>query len=1756
MKELFTRELQAKRVHSDSNLDVVSRRKIQFETPRMLVRCMAFETYINDLLFRSHDPSRELHRNDALSESSVARDVGSMGEYTTDRLNCVAVSSEGSYEVDAVSERPLEHYVHLSAGAQLRIRSENIFVNSESLNDYVYRLVNPNRTRDGAPDTEKPLSDALLHTRRDVTHFGQYRTKHVVCDTLTSDHVRTTLDPSGEEPTLRIVSNSAVNLQSSNILIYDADADEPVDFDTYAKKRLDESSMFAINISTESGVDISFEFDDSETGEGFSNHYRDIPSFTYDVDFFIVPTSNVPPFPSILDRVTVPFVAYENTPLTTTFTLTNLEAGNFYDIYANVTNRYTTTVVENIGPIAYNVPTIENVVLNAIRLVSENTIACDFTPHQTIVPSWSVPTKNIKFHVELLSVNEVDVSPRDLVDLTATSPTAVSLSDLSLENLPRTDIDHEFTISNFTTYDPGDLIPITPVPGSTSIEVVSHTFRIVSKHNDATSPFEMFSNTIIMGGTIDLPTWSGGVTLSSEYVPSSNQHKFIWTLYAADGTTLLDVVTSGANSVSHAYVIKKGGSVIKDGISTTYSPLLASQTNGIANGTYNLFAKNAFHGMSSVDGSVINMITSTSIDLTISSLTVSSLSWASPTSDDRKWRLVFTISQKNGDVSVYQVISNPANKWQTLTLSDVPTTTYKSITSSQALVYGTHSIDTFKVYDNAKQQSLTAPADLVLSSKTPTASAHTSYMSTRTIRIIVAVNPPADTAYTVHPYTDAQGASVTNVFGIKSFVSASTKGTQGNTELPFSTVANADNKFDLQLKDEEYMDGTAPSIKVTAQVKDTFGYTSLTLSNFGITLPVLTFEYTSTISAVANQRVFTATTISGVSFTYTWYVDNVLYSGSTTYQWPSATTRTGSGEDPSNIFGDVTVKTIYRNSLGFKLSKTSPIVNNPLPTQTAASFSLTMSTGLFTISGGSTKRYGYEVIGTGTISLDGANTYYYRIWTRASEAPAEPISIREGKYYGYTLYANTYGFRKLMSTSPAYIQIFAPVAPASETPTSPVGYGSITPDNYDPVVSPPDYRLFNIPSDWSDDSISTRMNWTVTLYFVTNSNVCSSIPVSGGAPTEELYDSVVYEYDLHMWDPTGNSQRTGETRPYTTVPVIIQFDNTPYNRIIQFIQGSSASDDSWVDSLPAPTTVDGSPITSSTTIGKITIPSAQWLRMVQKYSYFLDRDTMQSNYVEGDHTDVSDCIPQLGINIRKRVTVNSKNLYFSEGVVWLSSRSGNTSPYANVIAPWLPITSVSGASGIVGETDRIRFSINLGYPGSARSILYWVKLESRTSATTVDGVEVPAGSWSTYNIPYQFLHIDRVAHVENVTPSSYRASRPLWWMSVREGSSLLPDFNGWGIWGMSGYGFNGELNYNIPEVDARIENPRLNPRTTFTADSSKGALFGCINHYSDYFNHPDKIYNYENDVRVDLIYEHIYGGRDYRVVVTRQATGFGQFDARYKQSRDVMRNMLDFDTVYESDAFTHTLSSALVEDPDFRINLEGSDTVKNNRFQYDSGSNYYLVKGYDGVPYSEVFHPPKMNLQILPKKNGGYYTVYKIRALKKSFSGNPISDANSYLNPPSVDEEGEIIIDSLPELDRNPNWTTADLTALTQSYLKDDVTTPGVTAPFPSKLFDYTGVYSASYKLTFVSGKDFYPGENTQHWFEHGSSSSMALYTQFSSVYSGDSHIYYGCVIEKRIYKEKPTSITVDLMSAVEGVYFSAPFFVISMKIIDPPQHY
>jgi hypothetical protein len=118
------------------------------------------------------------------------------------------------------------------------------------------------------------------------------------------------------------------------------------------------------------------------------------------------------------------------------------------------------------------------------------------------------------------------------------------------------------------------------------------------------------------------------------------------------------------------------------------------------------------------------------------------------------------------------------------------------------------------------------------------------------------------------------------------------------------------------------------------------------------------------------------------------------------------------------------------------------------------------------------------------------------------------------------------------------------------------------------------------------------------------------------------------------------------------------------------------------------------------------------------------------------------------------------------------------------------------------------------------------------------------------------------------------------------------------------------------------------------------------------------------------------------------------------------------------------------------------------------------------------------------------------------------------------------------------------------------VTTPGVTAPFPSKLFDYTGVYSASYKLTFVSGKDFYPGENTQHWFEHGSSSSMALYTQFSSVYSGDSHIYYGCVIEKRIYKEKPTSITVDLMSAVEGVYFSAPFFVISMKRIDPPQHY
>jgi hypothetical protein len=212
----------------------------------MLVRELHFNKHIDNVVFGTTPPLTDTsyeYKVTTISQNEI--DISQMGEYDLEMVDCLEVSSSQSFQ--DVSTVNKEHYVNLSASSNLIIRSENIFVESESFDDYVYRLVNNKSDPNQNPETT-PVISIVSADRFNVTNFGTYFTKKINCNRISTENIYIDSSGSNEEPILNINSRSAVNLQSLNILIDDSNTGSNVDLDTYLKSRLDESGMFTITI--------------------------------------------------------------------------------------------------------------------------------------------------------------------------------------------------------------------------------------------------------------------------------------------------------------------------------------------------------------------------------------------------------------------------------------------------------------------------------------------------------------------------------------------------------------------------------------------------------------------------------------------------------------------------------------------------------------------------------------------------------------------------------------------------------------------------------------------------------------------------------------------------------------------------------------------------------------------------------------------------------------------------------------------------------------------------------------------------------------------------------------------------------------------------------------------------------------------------------------------------------------------------------------------------------------------------------------------------------------------------------------------------------------------------------------------------------------------------------------------------------------------------------------------------------------------
>ena len=700
---LTTSNICVNEIHSLSggDLEIVSGNKVLFNTPNLLIGNMLFDNYCTNIVFTNTliAPDENYYKV-TIGDISNRDEITNMSEYELMSVDCTQVTSKETYE--KLSGENKENYINLTGENNIYIKSSNIFVNDESFHDYVYRKVNNKEipSHNSIFVTKTAVHQGMIDTLSrvaDVTNMGTFVTKKILCDKISTENIYVSGDI---EPILKISSESGINfgLSSSdeyhNRIFIIEDDENIVNLDTYLKRRLDESSMFEINILAEPGVDITISYDQNIESKGFSNYYNNISEFSYDINFKIVLNGEIPDIDSeiglydeyhapqiggainIQDDQLTENISFGNTTYSR-YALSNLTAGQFYDVYADIKNNFTGTIVYNVLTNAVNVPTIEHVVINSIDIINERTLEITFIPHVTVVPSWFTQEKLVFFYLNLYDHDDsVNLYTSCNYDISSSGSRPIYTYRFDIN-----DFNNYFDEYGLESYE--NIIKVEQKDPATNYENITyemkeHIFSIVSVHgNDATSTFEMISIPVVNAPyllgvnpnpeiLIYPPTEPTNLEIKYNNIIDANDHYFEW-IASSPSNFRSEIINEPTESRTTEILYEiflnnelltsnitntwyDGESVLQNG--STDIDTIRNTRKGIKEGEYTLYAYNLFGKHFKERGHINYQRSIVSESKVVHPLTIDSIILTPIIGENKEWIVEYDISNSNSDFTI------------------------------------------------------------------------------------------------------------------------------------------------------------------------------------------------------------------------------------------------------------------------------------------------------------------------------------------------------------------------------------------------------------------------------------------------------------------------------------------------------------------------------------------------------------------------------------------------------------------------------------------------------------------------------------------------------------------------------------------------------------------------------------------------------------------------------------------------------------------------------------------------------------------------------------------------------------------------------------------------------------------------------------------------------------------------------------------------------------------------------------------------
>ncbi len=1049
----------------EDEFNITSSNSIIFETNNILIGDVSFSEFCSNIVFG--EPINEISSEDIFKVDAGTitnkDEITNMSEYELLSIDCTQITSDETYETGNK-----EHYINIQGKDKIYIRSENIFVKhhsyNESFHDYTYRMINKKSIDDSVGQYHfsssslklvPVLTDLQKNDRiADVINMGTYVTKKILCNAVTTENIYNSQE--NKEAQLKLKSNSAIRLNlndidknKNNIFIEDdvGGVRSNINLNQYINYRLDEYGLINIDLEAEPGVDITIYFNRAGLGQGFSNYYNYIPEFQtykYKVNFKIV--LNKPPnietnIPSIAnigiyDSYHTPTIGpvtdlttngiiydttgmidgiFHNTTNTTRYPMTNLTAGNFYNIYADVTNKCTGITYYNILTSAQNVPTIEHVVIDRIAVVNEREIEIEFSPHVTVVPTWhNDPNKLVYFSVKLYDHGDssklsngtdfthISVETPQTPETSQTSQLRYDIGrdkdidvDIARTNRENTQLKYRFDVNTLTNYNNplsdydnySDSVIKLEVPSSDGTRNTrEHTFSIVSNHTygnfemisipEFTMPTESFVNP-------DAPTYFSVQYPEGTSYPPSRNNIFQWTRSTNTDSRITKLFYEifkdttprlNKNDLEDASNLNQEGVdpdrilQILQNIGEISANNTRDQVEGIIPGTYKIRAYNFFGQRSVFTTYEVTQLTLTNVKL-------------APILDaDKIWKVSYNVVNPNGtfvvttdvttvvptDVTRPSPIANDSEYFMTNDFNSFTNTTTTTTTPHSVWVQIQDTAMKIKS-SNISVRIYQPIIDISAGVYTGSASKNRRY----TFTITITTKSLNDTTY----FSNSNNAiesfkirSLTNVASINNMSSQSISATNNSS----ATITFTVNDF-YATPNIIYTNGEAVSynenVSFSLIATDVYGYSSAstTLTNNTV---IISFPNRSTNviykgpghndgDGAYRKFHLSPEEYSSDFIGYEWQLNTSSMEGKT-----NSTLSFLDHEDNGEKFGDFRCKILQRNAQGFTRYFYSASLNNPVPVIYNNSFDIN-----------STRTYTFSYSGNGVTSLAESSPY-------------------------------------------------------------------------------------------------------------------------------------------------------------------------------------------------------------------------------------------------------------------------------------------------------------------------------------------------------------------------------------------------------------------------------------------------------------------------------------------------------------------------------------------------------------------------------------------------------------------------------------------------------------------------------------------------------------------------------------------------------------------------------------------------------------